>query len=93
MVIDDTQDVEDIEAEQHNEDLYPPPPEDPEVTKQMERRKKPITKQVIKNFMGFRGKLVSKVTKFIIRLVLDARPYTAKLMSIRLTFNDFQSNH
>lgn len=39
MVSHDTQDVEDIEIEQHNEDMYHPSPEDLEVTMWMGRRK------------------------------------------------------
>lgn len=45
IVTGDTNDVEEVEVEHLDEDLYPTPPQnDPEVTKRMERRKEPTSK-------------------------------------------------
>lgn len=44
MVTDDTNDAEDVEATQHNEYVYPPPPrEDREIIMRMGKRKEPNT--------------------------------------------------
>lgn len=57
MVMDDTQDVEEIKVEQLGEDLHPhPPQEDPDVTRRMERRKEPTMEPALKKCTGFRKK-------------------------------------
>lgn len=57
MEIDDTEDVDDVEANQPDEDLYPPSPqEDLEVTKRMERRRVLTFVHALKNFLSFRMK-------------------------------------
>lgn len=53
MVTDDTNDADDTEADQHNEDMYPPPLEYPEVIMKKGKRKELSTEKSLNNFLAF----------------------------------------